>query len=121
MPETAGSASLLHGLADAKLAAALRAMHAAPGRAWRVEDLAREAALSRSTFFAHFHAVVGLSPMEYLKNWRMALAKKQLRSGHATMAEIAAQVGYGSSSAFSTAFTREVGCPPAKFAQQGDL
>lgn len=118
MPETSRPASLLHGLADKRLAAALRAMHAAPDRAWRVEDLAREAALSRSTFFTRFSAVVGVPPMEYLQSWRMALAKKYLRSGRATMTEIAARVGYGSSSAFSTAFTRAVGCPPATFARQ---
>jgi transcriptional regulator GlxA family with amidase domain len=113
--EADGAASLLRGLADPRLAAALRCMHAAPDRSWGVAELAREAGLSRSAFFTRFSRIVGLPPMEYLKTWRMALAKKYLRESQGTVAEIAARVGYGSGSAFSVAFTRQVGCPPAHF------
>lgn len=115
--EAAGTASLLRGLADPRLAAALRCMHAAPERSWSVAELAREAGLSRSAFFTRFSRIVGLPPMEYLKAWRMALAKKYLREGHGTVEEIAARVGYGSGSAFSVAFSRQVGRPPAHFAR----
>lgn len=113
--EATGAASLLRGLADHRLAAALRCMHAAPERSWSVADLAREAGLSRSAFFTRFNRIVGLPPMEYLQTWRMALAKQYLRSGEGTVAEIAVKVGYGSGSAFSVAFSRQVGCPPAHF------
>jgi len=113
--EADGAASLLRGLADPRLAAALRCMHAAPDRNWGVAELAREAGLSRSAFFTRFSRIVGLPPMEYLKTWRMALAKKYLREGQGTVAEIAARVGYGSGSAFSVAFTKQVGRPPAHF------
>lgn len=113
--EADGAASLLRGLADPRLAAALRCMHATPGRNWSVADLAREAGLSRSAFFTRFSRVVGVPPMEYLKTWRMALAKKYLREGQGTVAEIAGKVGYGSGSAFSVAFTKQVGRPPAHF------
>jgi len=113
--EADGAASLLRGLADPRLAAALRCMHAAPDRSWGVAELAREAGLSRSAFFTRFSRIVGLPPMEYLKTWRMALAKKYLREGQGTVAEIAARVGYGSGSAFSVAFTKQVGRPPAHF------
>ncbi|YCI06628.1 AraC family transcriptional regulator (plasmid) [Ensifer sp. D2-11] len=115
--EAAGAASLLRGLADPRLAEALRCMHAAPDRSWSVAELAREAGLSRSAFFTRFSRIVGLPPMEYLKTWRMALAKKYLREGQATVDEIAAKVGYGSGSAFSVAFSRHVGRPPAHFAR----
>lgn len=113
--EAAGAASLIRGLADPRLAEALRCMHAAPDRSWSVAELAREAGLSRSAFFTRFSRIVGLPPMEYLKTWRMALAKKYLREGHGTVDEIAAKVGYGSGSAFSVAFSRQVGQPPAHF------
>lgn len=113
--EAPGAASLLRGLADDRLATALRCMHAAPGRSWSVAELAREAGLSRSAFFTRFARIVGMPPMEYLQTWRMALAKQYLRSGEGTVAEIAARVGYGSGSAFSVAFSRQVGCPPAHF------
>lgn len=113
--EATSAASLLRGLADPRLGEALRCMHAAPDRSWSVVELAREAGLSRSAFFARFSRIVGLPPMEYLKTWRMALAKKYLCEGHGTVDEVAAKVGYRSGSAFSVAFARQVGRPPAHF------
>ncbi|WP_323142936.1 AraC family transcriptional regulator [Massilia phyllosphaerae] len=111
---------LLRGLADARLAAALRRMHEAPARNWTVADLAREAALSRSSFFERFSRAVGTAPMEYLLAWRMALAKDLLRRGAGGIAEVAARVGYSSASTFSVAFARHVGVPPARYARAGD-
>jgi AraC-like DNA-binding protein len=55
--------------------------------------------------------------MEYLVAWRMALAKDLLRRSDHALAEIAERVGYGSASAFSTAFSRHVGQPPARYAR----
>ncbi|PRX07265.1 UNVERIFIED_ORG: AraC family transcriptional regulator [Martelella mediterranea] len=108
---------LLRGLGDARLADAIRAMHRAPERNWTVAQLADLAALSRSTFFARFSRTVGVPPMEYLFSWRMALAKNLLREGRSSVAAIAEKVGYGSSSAFSLAFTRHAGLAPAHFAR----
>jgi AraC-like DNA-binding protein len=106
---------LLHGLADRRLAPALRAMHAAPGRAWTVAEVAAEANLSRSAFFTRFQRIVGLPPMDYLLNWRMTLAKHMLHEGALSVGEIAARTGYRSTSAFSVAFSREVGTSSASF------
>lgn len=114
---SAASRGLLRGLADERLAAALRRIHAHPTRPWTVPQLAREAALSRSSFFARFRRAVGVSPMEYLLLWRMALAKDLLRRGEGGVAEVASRVGYGSASTFSVAFARHVGCPPSTYAR----
>jgi AraC-like DNA-binding protein len=105
---------LLRGMADPLLAPTLRRIHADPGRAITVETLARDAAMSRSTFFNRFRREVGVPPMEYATSWRMALAKELLRTNVA-VAEIAQYVGYGSASAFSAAFTRHVGMPPGAY------
>lgn len=115
---TGASPGLLRGLADARLAVALRRMHESPTRPWTVAQLAREAALSRSTFFERFRRAVGVAPIEYLLAWRMALAKKLLRQKEGGVAEVAARVGYSSASAFSVAFTRHVGMPPAQYARE---
>ena len=72
-------AGLLRGLADARLAPAIRQMHGQLARSWTVAHLARTAALSRSAFFERFTRTVGLPPMEYLLAWRMAVAKDLLR------------------------------------------
>jgi len=112
------SPGLLRGLADPRLAAALRQMHAHVERSWTVAELAKSAALSRSTFFERFTRTVGMAPMEYLMTWRMAIAKDLLQNPEMGLAEVAARVGYGSASAFSTAFSRHVGQPPSEFARQ---
>lgn len=115
--EVGGSPGLLHGLSDDRLAVAIRGMHARPEHGWTVAELAREAALSRSGFHERFQSAVGMAPMEYLKAWRLALAKDFLRKREASVGEIARQVGYRSASAFSVAFTRDVGVSPARYAR----
>lgn len=115
-PQHAASPGLVRGLADDRLAVAIRRMHEQPSASWTVAELAREAAMSRSAFFARFSRLLGVTPMDYLAGWRIALAKRLLRDG-ATVADVAARVGYGSASAFSVAFNRHVGRPPAHFAR----
>jgi len=109
---------LLRGLADARLALAMRQLHADPARPWTVTQLAQKAALSRSAFFDRFTRAVGLPPMEYLLAWRMALAKNLLKHRELAIAEVAERVGYSSASTFSTAFSRHVGLPPGRFARR---
>lgn len=116
--DSAASPGLLRGLADARLANAIRCIHTDPRRGWTVEQLARESSLSRSVFFERFRREVGAPPMEYLLAWRMALAKNMLRRGGRGVKEVAETVGYGSASSFSVAFTRFVGLPPIQFARQ---
>jgi AraC-type DNA-binding domain-containing proteins len=115
--ETATSPGLVRGLADERLAVALRRMHESPHRPWTVAQLAKEAGLSRSAFYERFGIAVGIAPMEYLLTWRMALAKDLLRRKEISVAEIAEQVGYSSASTFSVAFTRHAGLPPARYAR----
>jgi AraC-like DNA-binding protein len=110
---------LLRGLADARLAPAIRQMHSQLARSWTVALLARTAALSRSAFFERFTHTVGLPPMEYLLVWRMAVAKDLLRRKDLGLGEVAERVGYGSASTFSTAFSRQVGRPPGRYAREG--
>lgn len=112
---------LLRGLSDERLAMALRQMHEHPGRPWTVEELAREAALSRSSFFERFQGALGMPPMAYLLTWRMALAKKLLRERVEDIAGIAQRVGYGSVSAFSVAFTRYTGRAPGRYSRESNV
>jgi AraC-like DNA-binding protein len=116
-PGEAAPPGLLRGLADARLAPAIRQMHGHVARSWTVTQLARTAALSRSAFFERFTRTVGLPPMEYLLAWRMALAKDLLRRQELALTEVAERVGYGSASSFSTAFSRYVGQPPSRYAR----
>ena len=115
VPRDSAQPGLLRGLADARIAVALRHMHGDTERSWTVEGLALAAGMSRSTFFERFARIVGLRPMEYLQTWRMAVAKDLLSSGTVPLDEVAQRVGYGSASTFSTAFSRHVGMPPGRY------
>jgi AraC-like DNA-binding protein len=107
------------GLADARLARALTAMHEDPGRAWSLETLAAVAGMSRSRFAARFAAVVGMPAMEYLTRWRIGVAKGLLRRGRPPKA-VAVDVGYGRSSTFGRAFSQVVGLTPTAWLRARD-
>jgi AraC-like DNA-binding protein len=102
-------------LADPPVAAALRAVHADPARAWTVAELGAVAGLSRSAFARRFATAVGHPPLAYLTWWRMTLAARRLRAGDAPVAAVAREVGYGSEFAFAAAFKREFGTPPGAY------
>jgi AraC-like DNA-binding protein len=117
-PPRGGPSGFLRGLADDRVAAALRLIHSEPTAAWTVDGLAKAVAMSRSAFFARFRRVVSMAPMEYLLHWRMVLAKQILERGPSPITEVARAVGYGSASAFSVAFNRHVGVPPGRYARR---
>jgi AraC-like DNA-binding protein len=103
---------LLAGLADAKIGKSLRIMHEDAQRPWTVAALANAVGMSRSAFAARFTHIIGLSPIDYLANWRMTLAKEALASSNKPMVEVAEIAGYQSVSAFSTGFKRATGLSP---------
>ena len=108
-----GGNGWLAGVRDAHIGHAMALLHGEPGRAWTVDELAREVAMSRSAFAERFAALVGESPMQYLMRWRLALAAQTLRSGGEAITRVAERSGYESEAAFSRAFKREFGMPPA--------
>lgn len=108
-------AGVLRGLADPRIAGALRCLHEDAARAWTVNELARAAGMSRSAFALRFVAIVGRTPMAYLGSWRMALARRALVTRSKSLADIAELAGYQSVSAFSTAFRRQTGRSPTAY------
>lgn len=103
---------LLAGLGHPRLHHALVAMHDAPARPWTMDDLAAVAGLSRSAFMDAFRRVVGRSPGSYLTAWRLAVGRCALGRG-ASVKAAARLAGFGSAAAFSRAFGRAYGEPPA--------
>ena len=71
-------------------------------------------------FAERFAKKVGMPPMQYVLEWRMAIAKDMLRRDGPPLAEVAERVGYQSPSAFSTALTRQTGCSPSVFARAAE-
>jgi AraC family transcriptional regulator, alkane utilization regulator len=103
----------LAALRDVQVGRALALLHGKPERAWTVDELAREVAMSRSVLATRFVSLVGESPMQYLTRWRLALAARSLRTGSDTISRVAERSGYETEAAFSRAFKREFGLPPS--------
>lgn len=106
-------------LIDPRLSRAFAAIHAKVEHHWTVEELARQAGMSRSAFAARFRDKVGLSPLDYVTRWRMFRAAGLLRQRRHSVAEIAIRVGYENESAFAKAFKRVTGATPGGYRRDG--
>ena len=109
----------LSALADKRIAKALAAIHGSFEQHWTLHALATQAGTSRTIFAQRFKALVGLTPMAYLTEWRMMTAAQRLRESNMPISEIALAVGYGSGTSFGTAFRKTFGVAPSVYARQG--
>jgi AraC-like DNA-binding protein len=105
-------------LADAVVGPALVRIHQDPSRAWTVNSLADELAVSRSVLAARFVERLGQSPMRYLALWRLQLAAHELLNEGSSISETAIRIGYESEAAFSRAFKRHVGVAPGAWREK---
>lgn len=118
-PEDSGlPPGMLGGMADPRIARALAAVHADPGRPWTLTELGRTAHMSRSAFAARFTELVGSTPLDYLTGWRIMVGQQLLRRGH-PVGRVAAELGYTGSS-FSRVFTQRVGSSPRAWLAEAD-
>jgi AraC-like DNA-binding protein len=108
----AGQTGWLAGLRDGVVGRALTLVHAQPGRAWTLAELAHESGASRTNLVKRFTLLVGQPPMQYLTQWRMQVAANLLAQGGAKVATIGCGVGYDSEAAFSRAFKKATGLAP---------
>ena len=108
------------GLSDTRLSKAIELMHKHPGSSWSLEQLAQHAGMSRARFAAHFRKVVGVTPFNYLTDWRLGIAQTMLRKGN-SLKLIAAAVGYTNATALTRVFTLRLGASPTEWlrAQRG--
>lgn len=102
-------------LADPHLRPAVSLLHADPGHAWGLAELAGAAGMSRSHFAHRFREVSGQPPLTYLAHWRVRLAQRALRTSDVTVAALAERLGYASESSFSHAFARIVRTSPSRY------
>ena len=80
-----------------------------------VEELAREAGLSRSHFSRVFQAATGQTPQEFIIYRRVCRARDLLAQDDRSIAEIAAATGFSSQAHLSTAFKKRLGLTPARY------
>lgn len=102
---------------DPRLGPALEAMHEDPRHGWTVPELARLSLMSRAAFARNFERSLGQTPMQYLTEWRLTLARDHLLAGELTIEQIADRTGYGSANAFAAVFRRHMGVAPGRWRQ----
>ena len=108
----------LAALADRHVGRAIHLLHDDPARPWTLDDLAKAVGVSRTVLVNRFTGHLGVAPMTYLSNWRMQIAAAMLAGGGATIANVAAEVGYESEAAFSRTFKRCAGMSPGAWRRQ---
>ena len=111
---SAPAEGLLRLLNQRMTAQAVLAMVRDPVRAWTLDDLAQTATSSRATLVRAFRKATGVSPLAFLTDLRLGLARHRLGNGATSIDQIAAEVGYQSQAAFSRAFLRKYGVRPGK-------
>jgi AraC-like DNA-binding protein len=112
------ASGLIAGVQDPIIGKALEIIHRRYAEQLDVGFLARAAGVSRAVLGERFVELLGTPPMRYTTQWRMRVAASLLRDGRQNTASVAHGVGFGSEAAFSRAFKREFGVPPATWRKQ---
>lgn len=101
-------------LRDKRIYNVLEAIHNSPSDDWTLEQLSEIATMSRSAFISRFKSLLSITPINYIKQWRMKAAYQWFRDDNISIAEAADRCGYLTEAAFSKAFKRELGISPGK-------
>jgi len=109
----------LRGYADTRIAKSLTAIHQNPAHAWSLQDLAQEAGLSRTAFATRFAELLDMTPIGYITNWRMQIARRMLLETDSAIIAIAEAIGYQSEAAFGRVFKKTFDIAPGSFRKSG--
>jgi transcriptional regulator GlxA family with amidase domain len=118
------SSAVLHRIAQAesqpqRIAVAIAWLRNNYRQAIRIEDLARRAGMSASSFHQWFGDITGMSPLQYQKQLRLQEARSILRNERLDVGTVSRRVGYESSSQFSREYSRLFGNPPVREIRMG--
>lgn len=106
---------VLAGFTDPRISRALAAIHKAPGDAWTLQRLAEIAGMSRTVFANRFSQCTTMTPLGYITQWRMQIARQQLATSSEPIIEIAERAGYQSEAAFGRVFKKHHSKAPASY------
>ena len=99
---------------DPRLAQAIRLMEAHVGQPLTTAAIARRAGVAARTLEMIFRRSIGETPGAYYLRLRLNAARRLVLDTRVTMAEIALRTGFSSAAAFSRAFSKAFGQPPAR-------
>lgn len=105
----------LRGFVDPKISKALEAMHLNPGHPWKLDELSAISGLSRTSFATRFSELMSETPLAYITNWRMELARALLIESDSPIIDIAEKSGYQSEASFGRIFKKHFDLAPASY------
>jgi AraC family L-rhamnose operon transcriptional activator RhaR len=95
--------------------AATDLLHADPGLAWTLPELARRVHLSAAYLCRCFVRDLGLSPLRYLERYRLELVAQLLLDSDMTITEISARVGIADPNYLARRFRAAHGFTPSRY------
>ena len=102
-------------MADEKIKQMMIYIHEHYRESISVEQLAESAYVSKRGFFRLFQENLHMSPVEYMRNYRLQRACQMLADQRKSITEIAQECGFGTSSYFGRLFRKERGCTPEQY------
>lgn len=109
------------GLSGEQVTAVTRYMHEFIGADITLDDLAKQALLSRYHFIRRFTAATGKTPFRYLTDLRIDAARQALTVGSEPVSQVGRRYGFPSAANFTRVFRRYVGCSPSQYRQRLDF
>jgi AraC family transcriptional regulator, arabinose operon regulatory protein len=99
--------------ADDALVGLIHDIERKPGQLWTVAEMAHRVGLSRAQFTRRFWARTGQSPMTFVIQTRLELARQLIRETTMSLTDIAGELGYQDLYFFSRQFKQRFGRPPS--------
>ena len=109
-----GANGFLAALKDRRLHQAITLIHQMPAHDWSLESLGNQVGMSRATLVRHFENAIGVSPMSYVRRWRITKAYNLINYTSTPFEQIATVVGFSSANALNKAFQRHYHYTPAE-------
>jgi AraC-like DNA-binding protein/tetratricopeptide (TPR) repeat protein len=102
-------------LVPGPLKRALDLLEADPARRWTVDEVASACGVGHRTLQRHFRRFIGRMPMEFLRDLRLDMARRELlrASSRASVTDIAARSGFNHAGRFSTQYRARYGETPS--------
>ncbi|WP_338591642.1 AraC family transcriptional regulator [Shewanella khirikhana] len=113
-----GAGGFFGALTDTRLVRVLTAIHRMPAHNWTLMALAEVGNMSVATLVRHFNGDLGMSPVQYLAEWRLTKAYQLVKHSSQSLEQIADAVGFSGAKSLGRAFLRRFGLSPGKLRQQ---
>lgn len=106
---------------DSKILKTQKMMQERLARRWSIATLSEQVGLTERTFLRRFKRSTNLNPTQYLQQLRIAEARKILENSSQSIEQIANDVGYNDTAAFSRVFKQIVGLPAGGYRRRYSL